>query len=92
MIELEMGDSDLTDMAPAILHDGGVWVTEASSIGLAPGEWPQIVTVHWTPSSPQGMARAAEGFSLEESFRRSGHSAAAVIYSNGDREVHILND
>lgn len=67
--------------------DGSKLVTEASTVGLAPGEWPDFVAV---------VDDAGEGFLFgpARSDVRVAGELVAVVYHNrtGAGELHILND
>jgi len=71
----------------------GNLVTEASMIGLKPGDWPDFIAVT-DNGSPTGNDKTSSGFLFGNPRKvLSGDDLAVVIYTtrNGN-ELHILND
>jgi len=65
--------------------DGNVIVTDASTIGLAPGEWPDFIAVTEVVGSGQ------EGLLFGPNKKFLEH--VTIYYSkSGFEELHVLND
>ena len=63
--------------------DGLKMITEASTVGLAVGEWPDFIAV---------MDDADQGFLFGPSFRRLNDGGRVYYSKTSAAELHVLND
>ncbi len=62
------------------VSEDGTLVTEASTIGLAPGQWPVMLSV------------VRDGESVGSFRRVRTNGDVSVVYEGADQELHVLND